>query len=258
MIGDYGLAGQAEADVAALVSSWQPDLILTLGDNNYPGGAADTIDENIGQYYAAYIAPYQGKYGTGAEQNRFFPALGNHDLNTDLGQAYFDYFTLPNNERYYDFTSGPVHFFVLNSDAREPDGVGRSSIQAAWLQQRLAESTAPWQVVVMHHPAYTSGLRGPVDWMRWPFAAWGADAVLAGHDHFYERLEVDGLPYLINGLGGGAIYPFGLSDAHSQVRYNADHGALLISTSQESLKFEFYTRSGLRVDQLELLHPREK
>ena len=50
VIGDFGLAGQPEADVAALVKSWEPDLIITTGDNNYPDGEAETIDDNIGQY----------------------------------------------------------------------------------------------------------------------------------------------------------------------------------------------------------------
>ncbi|NIW44652.1 MAG: hypothetical protein GWN30_07780, partial [Gammaproteobacteria bacterium] len=55
VIGDYGLAGQQEADVASLVESWNPEFIITVGDNNYPDGKAETIDENIGQYYAEYI-----------------------------------------------------------------------------------------------------------------------------------------------------------------------------------------------------------
>lgn len=55
VIGDYGEAGQAEADVAALVDSWDVDFIVTVGDNNYPDGEASTIDQNIGQYYQAYI-----------------------------------------------------------------------------------------------------------------------------------------------------------------------------------------------------------
>ena len=73
VIGDYGLAGEPEAGVAALVKSWDPDFIITLGDNNYPDGAADTIDENIGQYYHEYIYPYAGEYGEGSDINRFFP-----------------------------------------------------------------------------------------------------------------------------------------------------------------------------------------
>ena len=65
-----------------MVDRWGVDAIVTVGDNNYPDGAAATIDANIGQYYHAYIAPYQGTYGAGAEMNRFFPALGNHDWRT--------------------------------------------------------------------------------------------------------------------------------------------------------------------------------
>ena len=58
VIGDFGLAGQPEAEVAALVKSWEPEFIITTGDNNYPDGAVETIDENIGQYYHAFIYPY--------------------------------------------------------------------------------------------------------------------------------------------------------------------------------------------------------
>src|SRR5512137_841796 len=55
VIGDYGEAGQPEADVAALIERWGVDSIVTAGDNNYMNGGADTIDANIGQYYHAYI-----------------------------------------------------------------------------------------------------------------------------------------------------------------------------------------------------------
>ena len=54
------------------------------------------------------------------------------------GKPYFDYFTLPGNERYYDFTWGPVHLFALDDIESEPDGVGASSIQAQWLKAGLA------------------------------------------------------------------------------------------------------------------------
>ena len=63
----------------------------------------------------------------GSDTNLFFPALGNHDW-TDGGglQAYLDFFTLPEsssgNERYYDFVMGPVQFFMVDADPREPDG----------------------------------------------------------------------------------------------------------------------------------------
>ncbi|MCU0486758.1 MAG: metallophosphoesterase [Anaerolineales bacterium] len=95
VIGDYGMGDEAEGRVASLVQSWNPDLVLTVGDNNYPLGEAETIDAHIGQFYQDFIFPYTGAYGAGAPSNRFFPALGNHDLYSEAGQAYFDYFVLP-------------------------------------------------------------------------------------------------------------------------------------------------------------------
>src|SRR6185436_4917475 len=114
VIGDYGSDKQAEADVAAMVKSWSPNYIVTVGDNNYPAGAAATIDANIGKYYHQFIAAYHGQYGAGARTNRFFPALGNHDWDAAGALPYLNYFTLPNNARYYDITIGPVHLFALD------------------------------------------------------------------------------------------------------------------------------------------------
>ena len=214
VIGDFGNSGQAEMDVANLVKSWEPDFIITTGDNNYPRGSMLTIDNNIGQYYHEYIGNYTGKYGSGSQQNRFFPTFGNHDwrsttcLLDPCRGAYFGYFSLPGNERYYDFVWGPVQFFMLDSNIEEPDGTSPDSIQGLWLQNHLATSTSLWKIVVLHHPPYSSGPHGSNPNMQWAYKEWGADMVLSGHDHTYERLSVDGLPYIVNGIGGKSIYDF--------------------------------------------------
>jgi hypothetical protein len=254
VIGDFGQAESTGAfRVAEMIDSWNVDFVVTTGDNNYPDGEAATIDENIGQFYHRYIGNYTGEYNRGSETNRFFPSLGNHDWSTGSIDAYLDYFTLPGNERYYDFVEGPVHFFILDSDTREPDGVGMSSVQAAWLQETIQASTSPWQIVVFHHPPYSSGLHGSIDWMQWPFAEWGADAVLAGHDHLYERLEVAGLLYITTGLGGhGAIYDFVDILPESQARYNEDHGALRVTAADAWITFEFVNVSGEVIDSITL------
>jgi len=252
VIGDYGSGKEAEADVARLVKSWEPEFIITTGDNNYPDGKSETIDEHIGQFFHEFIAPYQGIFGEGAQENLFFPSLGNHDWHSPGAEPYLDYFALPGNERYYDFTWGQVHFFALDSDSREPDGVGRSSQQAAWLQSRLVASMSPWKVVYFHHAPFSSGMHGPVDWMQWPFAEWGADIVLSGHDHTYERIFKDGILYFVNGLGGHTRYDFNEVIDGSQVRYNDDYGAMLVEASGDMVLLKFINRGNELIDTYQL------
>lgn len=247
VIGDYGKAGPEELGVANLVKSWNPDFIITTGDNNYELGEAATIDANIGQYFHDYIQPYSGSYGAGAAVNRFFPSPGNHDWYSGL-QPYLNYFTLPGNERYYDFARGPVHLFAIDSDENEPDGTTSSSAQAAWLQGRLAASSAPWKLVYFHHAPYSSGPHGSDARMQWPFQAWGATAVLAGHDHLYERLLINGFPYFVNGAGGRSLYPFVTTLPGSQARYNSDYGAMLVEATESQLTFRFFNRAGQVID----------
>jgi len=134
-IGDYGKAGHAELAVSNLVKSWNPDFIITLGDNNYPYGEEATIDSNIGQYYHEFISPYMGNFGLGDTVNRFFPSMGNHDWDSPGGTPYLNYFTLPGNERYYDTIIGNIHFLVISSDPREPDGIDSNSIQGSMVEE---------------------------------------------------------------------------------------------------------------------------
>ena len=249
VIGDFS-AGQPEKDVSDLVKSWNPAFVVTVGDNNYPDGAASTIDANIGQYYHQYITPYKGTYGAGPGdgQNHFWPALGNHDWVAANAQPYLDYFALPNNERYYDVQQGNIGLFVVDSDPHEPDGNTSTSTQGTWLKNELAASTAKWKLVFFHHPAYTSGISGGATSMRWPFAQWGATAVLAGHDHVYERLSENGFPYFTDGLGGESVDGFSKTDPGSQVRYAGDYGAMLVTADDTSITFQFYTRAGTLID----------
>jgi hypothetical protein len=185
--------------------------------------------------------------------NRFFPSLGNHDWDDAGLQAYTDYFTLPvsssGNERYYDFVWESVHFFIIDTDSHEPDGVTPASVQGQWLQNGLAQSTAAWQVVVGHHAPYTSGNgNGPSPSSRWPYEDWGADAVLSGHEHLYERLlrddNSDGiyLPYFVNGAGGAGLYSFkSVPDPTSVARFNSNFGAMLVTATDDQLAFEFWS-----------------
>lgn len=245
VIGDFGQAGQPLADVSNLIKGWIPDFIVTVGDNNYPGGQSYSIDDNIGQYFHDYIFQYKGKYGNSSPSRRFYPSLGNHDWGTTDAKPYLDFFGVA---RYYDFVQGPIHFFMLDSDRNEPDGTTADSQQGIWLRKGLAASTSRFNVVVLHHAPYSSGRHGSSEYMRWPFKEWGADVVLAGHDHTYERLMVNGLPYFVNGVGGSELYNFVTVLPESQVRFNQDFGAMRVEATSTYIKFQLFTRTGVLVD----------
>lgn len=253
VIGDYGKANVNELNVSNLVKSWNPEFIITLGDNNYELGEASTIDTNIGKYYSQFIYPYTGIYGTGDTVNRFFPSMGNHDWYTSAASAYLNYFTLPGNERYYDFVRGSVHFFAIDSDPNEPHGVDSNSVQALWLKLKLSQSPEEFKIVYFHHPPYSSSAHGSSLYMRWPFKRWGATAVLTGHDHSYERIFNDSMFYIVNGLGGRSIYEFYTIVSGSQFRYNANYGAMLAYSYNDSIVFRFYNISGDMIDHFKIL-----
>jgi len=250
-IGDYGEDVTEEAQVANLVKSWKPDQVITLGDNNYQSGAASTIDANIGKYYHDFIGNYRGSYGAGSATNKFWPSPGNHDWVAPNLTPYTDYFTLPGNERYYDLDLGIVHLYAMDSDEHEPDGNTATSKQALWLKDKLAASKSCYDLVYFHYPAYSTGDHGSDTDLRWPFETWGADAVLSGHDHSYERFQVGGIPYFVNGLGAAGIYKFAKSPLpETKLRYDAKHGAMLITATTTGITFEFWTYDGQKVDTL--------
>ena len=256
IIGDYGVNDPDELAVSTLVKGWNPDFVITTGDNNYLNGDRATIDLNIGKYYASFIGGYQGAFGPGSIVNRFWPSIGNHDFyGMEKLQPYLDYFPqLPGNKRYYDVTIGRIHLFALNSEEPvEPDGITPDSTQAAWLRQRLAASTACWKIVYFHQPPYSSGPYHN-DKMRWAFKAMGADVVVSGHEHYYERIEKDGLLFLINGLGGAKNrFDFPTPIPESKVRFSDDFGAQLAHADAAGLTLEFWSVKGVKVDAVTLL-----
>lgn len=259
LLGDFGFDNADELAVANLVDAWKPDFIVTLGDNSYPSSTPITIDETIGKYYASYISPYSGKYGPGSATPRFFACLGNHDWDSGSVKAHEDYFTLPNNERYWDLQKGPFQIYCLDSDTREPDGTASTSVQGAWLKGRLAAATAPFRLVVAHHPPYSSGQHGSQTYMQWPFREWGASAVYAGHDHGYERFDFGqaAIPYVVQGTGGADLRPFAVSQAGSVLRYSEKHGATFVEADSRYATFAAVTFARDRIDEHVLVAPAE-
>jgi 3',5'-cyclic AMP phosphodiesterase CpdA len=196
-IGDFGVGGSTQETMGAAMETWETthpaDVLVTLGDNDYtesPSAFHDNWTASFGWLQAAAV----GVAGT----------LGNHDIRVDGGRYEFDELGMP--LRRYRRIVGNVELFLLNSNTPG------STTQREWLQKRLRESTATWQIVAFHHPAYTCGnyLGHPTILSRWVplFERYGVDLVLSGHDHNYQRFaQRGGVHYVVHGGGGQRLYP---------------------------------------------------
>ncbi|MEI6403056.1 MAG: metallophosphoesterase, partial [Actinomycetota bacterium] len=272
VIGDYGGDNGGEYRLADLVARLKPDAVATVGDNLYPTPptvtGTDKYDLVVGKFFCQFLAGVPaGPYCNGRQSavNRFFPATGNHDYSDGPIANYLAYFSLPGrgvtsefptgSEQYYDVVLGPVHLFFIDSQLTEgafPDAPTFAE-QKAWLQRSMAAATEPWKLVLFHHPAYSSGTTyGSTPAMQWPYGAWGADLVLSGHHHSYERIVRSDTTYFVVGLGGASRFPFDPPIPGSEVRFNGDEGALRLTATDTSLVAEFITTSNVLIDRYTL------
>jgi hypothetical protein len=184
VIGDYGNRSAVELWASRDMALNGVEAIATVGDNVYPFPmGTSTYDTHVGEFFGRWI-----------RSRDFFPAIGNHDWNGPEESKPFEaFFGVP---RYYDVTLGSVHFFFLDSDEHEPDGIAWDSKQASWFRDRIAASPHDClRFVVFHHPAVSTKVDQssfcvgcePVPEMDWPWASYGIDGVLSGHAHWAER-----------------------------------------------------------------------
>jgi hypothetical protein len=255
VIGDYGAESGDYNALATMVLGWNPDAIITTGDNVY-SSVSNPYDLIVGQKFHTYIFPYSGSYGAGSSTgtNRFFPIPGNHDWDHNNLTSYQGFFGLPGNERYYDkqLDSGSmVHLFALDADPREPDGNTITSVQHAWFTTQMNADHSCFKLVTIHEPPYCSTLAqaetSDLD-SRWDFQELGADLVMSGSRHDYERLNVNGLTYIVNGAGQMPYGQWNIIEPHSVYRFPVSptphNGAMLITVTvgngTGTLVSEFY------------------
>jgi len=231
VIGDYGDVGLALDNVSSMVNNWRPDFVLTLGDNDYE----DDYTKSVLPYFDNFISD-------NCEHNQFFPTFGNHDWYGTHG--YDDVF--PCISEYYRFSKANIDFFTINSDSL-------TSSQKRWLEDELKHSNAEWKIVFIHHTPYSSGRHGNNSQMQLDYADWGADIVLAAHDHIYERIERDGIYYFVNGLGGRSPYDFDNCCVEgSKFRYNDNNGAMRIDVNGGSMRIRFIDQTNTTIDDVTL------
>ena len=172
-----------------------------------------------------------------------FPSLGNHER---YGEDYFKYFLLPNNEYWYSFDSGPVHFVCLDSNFRNSLRLS----QLFWLIKDLRLNTRPFTIAYFHYPPYSSGNHGSTYILRflWGFIFehFNVDIVFNGHDHCYERGKVKSVNYIV--AGGGGAPPYDVGENWWTIYSEKTFHYCLITVNQEELTFEAKKTDGTIFD----------
>jgi acid phosphatase type 7 len=216
--------------------------VLTLGDNVYDAG---TVAE-----FANCYAPSWGRH-----RARTHPAPGNHDFATSGAAGYFGYFgdrAGPSTAGYYSFDIGDWHLISLNSER----DAGASGAQVAWLRSDLAATAKKCVLAYWHKPRFTAGTYSDfadyTAFWRELYAA-GAEVVLNGHDHNYQRYRpmtpagaidaVGGIREFVVGTGGVGSYPL-QPDSRRDVAGTNIFGVLELTLRSDSYDWKFLPAKG--------------
>jgi hypothetical protein len=238
VIGDSGSGTsqqyQTAQQLTAAYKLFPFTFVLMLGDNLYGGERASDFEKK-------FTLPYRVMLEAGVP---FYAALGNHD--DPAIQTRYKPFNMDG--RYYSFRKGPAEFFVLDSSYMTPS-------QTAWLDKALGDSHAPWKIVYMHHPIYSSGRRHGSDMQLRAFiepllVKHGVSVALAGHEHFYERLKPQkDIAYFTAGSAGKLREGNIQHGLLHQAGFDTDLSFMLMEITGDQLHFQVISRLGVTVDQ---------
>ena len=254
IIGDSGRGDRPQHEVAAQMVAYRQrfdyKFVLMAGDNIYEGPASED------DYRLKFEEPYRLLLDAGV---KFYAALGNHD---DFNEIYYKPFNM-DGRRYYTFVppvdpitrwDTRVRFFALDSTY-----LTRQQIQ--WFEREVTGSRAEWKIAFLHHPLYTSGryglsARGIRIALESTIVNGGIDVVFSGHEHIYERSELQkGILYFITG-GAGSLRAGDASRSPAIARsYDRDYHFMLAEITNEGFFFQAINRVGVTVDAGSLRRP---
>ena len=223
--------------------------VYLLGDNVYDSGTAT-------QYTDCY-GPSWGRH-----KSRTKPTPGNHEYQTLNASGYFGYFGSAAGDPskgYYSYDLGAWHIIVLNSNSScTTIGCALGSAQDAWLRADLAAHSNVCTLAYWHHPRFNSGASHGNNTAVANFwdalYAYGADVVLNGHEHIYERFapqrpdavadSVNGIRQFTVGTGGRSHYTIGTVKANSEVRNGSTYGVLKLTLHATTYDWQFVPVAG--------------
>ena len=235
-----------DSQTAALLDSLGGDVVAPLGD----------LVQDMGTE-AEFTNCYDPTWGRAKARTR--PAVGNHEYETAGATPYFNYFGsvagVPG-AGWYSYDLGTWHVVVLNSNCSQV-ACTAGSPQANWLSADLAANPRACTLAYWHHPYFNSSTI--VGWAGYMSPLWkildnaGADLVLNGHSHTYERFgpqhsngtaAPDGMREIISGTGGYDHHPIGALDTNSEVHDNTTFGVLKLTLRQAAYDWEFVPVAG--------------
>ena len=241
---DIAVCGAGGSMETGRMLDTQQGTVFVAGDIAYTEGTAE-------QFRACYD-PVWGRH-----KARTRPAPGNHEYGSAGAAPYFAYFGSnagPSGLGYYRYHKGSWLVFSLNSNI---EGAERMA-QLEWLRRELA-TQSDCTVAYFHHPLFSSGPHGTVppmpvvaDFWRELYAA-GADVVITGHEHFYERFapqNPDGAPDPRFGLRqfivgtGGAPMTQPVRRAPNSEAVVLTFGLLRLTLEAQSYRWDFLSVDG--------------
>ena len=244
------------AQTAELAESLAPTVVATLGDNQYENGELANFQSSFGPTWGARVGPL------------IRPAVGNHEYAVDrTASGYFDWFGAVAGDRtkgYYAYDVGTWRLIALNTSifGCEVVACGVGSDQEQFLRAELAAHADRCTAVYWHHPRWSSsavhGNDSSVNALWVAAHDGGADAVLNGHTHIYERFSpldalgvpapATGLREFIVGVGGASFHPFGSTKTGSEVRINDAFGVLELTLRFTDYDWRFVGEDGTELD----------
>jgi len=241
--GDIASCSRDQDEATAKLLDNISGTVYTTGDNVYPDGTASQFTNCYGPTW-------------GRHKNRTRPSPGNHDYHTSGASGYYNYFGTAagdSGKGYYSYNLGAWHIIALNSEV----GYSAGSAQVQWLRNDLAANQKVCTLAYWHHPRFSSGQHGNSSRSQ-PFwdalYEYGADVVINGHDHTYERFapqnpngQADanrGIREFIAGTGGAGLYSFPSIQPNSQVRNNTTYGVLKLTLHSTSYDWQFVPIAG--------------
>jgi acid phosphatase type 7 len=246
--GDIADCASEEDDATAKLLGDINGTIITLGDNAYEDGTSEEFADCYG--------PTWGRF-----KDRTRPSSGNHDYQTAGAKGYFRYFGESAGERgegYYSYDLGRWHLVALNSNCQDIGGCGVNSPQGRWLRHDLADNRSRCTLAYFHHPLFSSGKYSPgISEVKplWEILySAGADVVLNGHDHNYQRFAPQdpdgkadpgrGIREFVVGTGGKILYP--IEDPLPNIQgYNDDsYGVLKLTLRPGGYDWQFLSALG--------------